>query len=163
MTATQFAVQDSWPELTCYGCGPANHHGFRLRSYEDGEALVATVHPDERFNAGLPQVLYGGYIASVIDCHAMWTAMTAASRAEGRSLGRAPRTAYVTGRLDVSYLKPTPLGVPIHLRGWVEGDVGQKMRIRVELGPEGDVTATGSVLAVQYDLSRDPFARPARP
>ncbi|WP_336360561.1 PaaI family thioesterase [Haladaptatus sp. ZSTT2] len=162
MTAIQLAVQDSWPELTCYGCGPANHHGFQLKSYEDGEALVATVHPDTQYNAGFAQVLYGGYIASVIDCHAMWTAMTAAYRAEGRPLGSQPRIVCVTGRLDVSYLRPTPIG-PIHLRGWVEGDVGPKMRVRVELGPEGEVTATGSVLAVQYDLSRDPLARPAHP
>jgi acyl-coenzyme A thioesterase PaaI-like protein len=163
MTTTPFAVQDSWPELTCYGCGPANHHGFQLKSYEDGEALVATVHPDMEYNAGLPQVLYGGYIASVIDCHAMWTAMWSISRATGRPLDSHPRIACVTGRLDVTYLKPTPLGVPIHLCGWVEGDVGPKIQVQVELGPEGEVTAIGSVVAVQYDLSHDPRTRPAHP
>ena len=150
---TNDPVQASWPELTCYGCGPANEAGLHLESYLDeaGESLVATVHPDEVFNSGAPNVMYGGHVASLLDCHSVWTAITFAYRSEGRSLGSPPRIAYVTGRLSVDYRKPTPLDRPIHLEAWVEGDVGRKTTVRSELGPEGVTTATGEVVAVRVD------------
>lgn len=148
-------VQLSWPDLTCYGCGPANADGLHLESYlgEEGETLVATVRPDETFNSGTPNVMYGGHIASLVDCHSVWTAITFAYRTEGRPLGSEPRIAYVTGRLNVDYHKPTPLDQPIHLRGWIEGEVARKTTVRSELGPEGTTTATGEVVAVRVDPS----------
>ncbi|WP_157972754.1 MULTISPECIES: PaaI family thioesterase [Haloprofundus] len=150
-TAADIPVQSSWPELTCYGCGPANPHGHHLHSYlsDDGESLVATVDPDARYNAGAPNVMYGGYVASLLDCHSIWTAMTFAAQAEGIPLDSDPHVAYVTAELRVEYRRPTPLDRPIRLRAWVDGDVGRRMRIRSELGPEGEVTATGTVVAVR--------------
>ena len=148
-------VQTSWPDLTCFGCGPANVDGLHLESYvgEGGETLVATVNPDETFNSGTPNVMYGGHIASLIDCHSVWTAITFAYRAEGRPLGSAPRIAYVTGRLNVDFQRPTPLDRPVHLRAWVDGDVARKTTVRSELGPEGTTTASGEVVAVRIDPS----------
>lgn len=144
-------VQASWPDLTCYGCGPANEVGLQLKSYlgADGETLVATVHPEEMFNSGAPNVMYGGHIASLIDCHSIWTAITFAYRAENRELGSSPRIAYVTGELCVEYLEPTPLDRSIDLTARVDGDPGKRTRVESELGPEGEVTATGEVLAVR--------------
>ena len=146
-------VQHSWPDLTCYGCGPANERGLHLESYrsDDGERLVATVHPDEMFNAGAPNVMYGGHIASLVDCHSIWTAITFAYRAAERPLGSGPRIGYVTGELDVTYRRPTPLDEPIRLAARVEGEVGTRTTVRSELGPEGETTATGEVLAVRLD------------
>jgi hypothetical protein len=144
-------VQHSWPELTCYGCGPANDAGLHLESYlsEDGEALVATVDPDAVFNSGAPNVMYGGHVASLLDCHAIWTAITFAYRAEGRPLGSDPQISYVTGSLSVDYHAPTPLDEPVHLRAWPEGEVGRKTTVRAELGTGGDPTATAELLAVR--------------
>lgn len=149
--ADETPVQDSWPDLTCYGCGPANPHGHHLHSYvsDDGESLVAVVDPDSRYNAGVPNVMYGGYIASLLDCHSMWTAMTFAARAEDAPLDSDPHIAYVTAELRIEYRRPTPLDRSVHLRAWVDGDTGRRMRIRSELGPEGEVTATGDVVAVR--------------
>lgn len=146
-------VQHSWPDLTCYGCGPANEAGLHLESYlsADGERLVATVHPDELFNAGAPNVMYGGHIASLVDCHSIWTAITFAYRAEDRPLGSVPRIGYVTGELDVTYGRPTPLDRPVHLAAWVDGDVGRRTTVRCELGPDEETTVTAEVLAVRLD------------
>ena len=146
-------VQDSWPDLTCYGCGPANEAGLQLKSYvgDDGETLVATVVPDEVFNSGAPNVMYGGHVASLVDCHSIWTAITFAYAAEGRSLGSAPRIAYVTADLHVRYRAPTPMDRPIRLVARVDGDVGRRTTVRTELGPDGETTATAEVLAVRVD------------
>ncbi len=77
------------------------------------------------------------------------TAMAFGYRAENRETGSLPVIACVTGQLLVNYLKPTPLEVPVHLKAWVDGDVGRKTRVLCELGPEGDITATGEVIAVK--------------
>lgn len=103
-------VQHSWPELTCFGRGQPNPGGIRLESYldADGETLVASVDPDERFTSGAPNVAYGGFVASPVDCHSIWTAMTFAHRAEDRLLDSEPRVTFVTGRSSVEYHEPTP-------------------------------------------------------
>lgn len=150
-------VQHSWPDLTCFGCGPANEDGVHLESYlgPDDETLVATVDPEDRFTSGAPNVMYGGHVASLVDCHSVWTAITFAYLAADRPLGSDPRIEYVTGRLSVDYRAPTPLDEPIHLTARPEGDVGRKATIRTELGPEGETTATGEVVAVRVAPSED--------
>jgi len=88
-------------------------------------------------------------VASLIDCHSIWTAMAFAWRAEDKVLEGLPGIACVTGKLTVNYLKPTPLDQPVHLKAWVEGEIGRKIRVLCELGPAGEITATGDLLAVQ--------------
>lgn len=149
-------VQHSWPDLTCFGCGPANEEGFQIESYlgPDGETLVAAVDPDTRFTSGAPNVAWGGYVASLVDCHSVWTAITFAHRVENRPLGSEPRIEYVTGSLSVEYRAPTPLDEPIRLRAWVAGDIGRKATVRSEVGPEGETTAEGEVVAVRVDAGK---------
>ncbi|WP_121743219.1 PaaI family thioesterase [Natronorubrum halophilum] len=147
------AVQDlAWPEGTCHGCGPANSDGLQLKSYLSvtGDQLVATFGPDAIFNSGVPNIMYGGLVASLIDCQAMWTAIVSAHLAEDRPLTD-DLILYVTGELNVGYRKPTPLDQPIHLRSWVEGKPGRKTRVTCELGPDDTVTAVGDILAVRVD------------
>jgi acyl-CoA thioesterase FadM len=97
--------------------------------------------------------MYGGHIASLVDCHSIWTAITFAYAAEGRSLGSAPRIAYVTADLHVTYRAPTPMDRPIRLVARIDGEVGRRTTVRTELGPaDGDEpTATAEVLAVRVD------------
>jgi len=148
-------LQRALPQLTCFGCGPANDHGLHLESRwsEDGRFVVATWQPSPEYNAGLPNTMYGGTIASLIDCHSMWTAMAFAYRAAGRPIASMPLLAFVTGQLTVKFLAPTPLDRPIELQARVEGEVGRKTRVLCELGPAGAVTATGDTVAValQWD------------
>lgn len=147
------AVQDlAWPEGTCYGCGPANDDGFQLKSYlsEGGDRLEATFEPDATYNSGAPNVMYGGLVASLIDCQSMWTAITFAHLAAERPLTD-DLLMYVTAELEVDYRDPTPLDQPIHLESWVEGEPDRKTRVSCELGPDEEVTAVGDVLAVRVD------------
>ncbi|WP_435158413.1 PaaI family thioesterase [Haladaptatus sp. DFWS20] len=149
----QEAVQDSaWPEGTCYGCGPANDNRLQLKSYlsEEGDRLVATFEPDDIFNSGAPNSMYGGLVASLIDCQAMWTAIVFTHLAEDRPLTD-NLIQFVTSELHVDYLKPTPLDQPIHLQSWVKDERGRKTRISCEIGPEGKVTAVGNVLGIRSD------------
>jgi hypothetical protein len=149
--ANKMALQDIWPEGSCYGCGPANQHGFRLKSFwsDDEKFLVAAFQPQPQYNAGFPNVMYGGLVASLIDCHSIWTAIGFTYRTEGRDHGAPPSVSYVTGQMTVKYLKPTPLDQTIHLKAWVEGDIGRKTQVLCELGTAEEVTATGEVIAVR--------------
>ena len=148
------ALQDlCLPEGTCYGCGSANPDGLHIKSYwsGDGQYVVATFEPQAKFSSGFKDALYGGLIASLIDCHSNWTAMAFGYKAEGREPGTLPLIVSVTGSLGVKYLKPTPLDQTLHLRAWVEGEVGRKTRVLCELGTETLVTAAGDSVFVRVD------------
>ena len=152
------ALQDVWPEATCYGCGPGNPQGLHIKSYwaPDGETVLCRFRPDVYYNAGFPNVLYGGLIASLIDCHAIWTAIASAYRDAGRPHGSLPAISYVTGALTVRYLAPTPLDQELILRARVTEVQGRKAQVTCTLGTGAQITAEGSVLAVRIadDKSR---------
>lgn len=145
-------VQASWPDLPCFGCGPANEEGLQLESYQqpDDRALAVTVEPPERFRV-MPGIVYGGYLASVIDCNSMWTAMTYASPPDARPPESRPAEAYVTAQLGVEYHELSPMGVPLHVTSWVDGDIGRSVDIKTEVVANGTVTVTGDVTAVRMD------------
>jgi len=150
------ALQDVWPEATCYGCGPANQDGLRIKSFwsKDGRFVEAVFHPQPKYNAGFNNVMYGGLVASLIDCHSVWTAIAFIYRAENRPHGSEPVVTCVTGSLLVKYLKPTPLDGPVYLRAWIDGTVGRKTKVICELGTGREVTATGEVLAVRVPTDK---------
>jgi acyl-coenzyme A thioesterase PaaI-like protein len=97
----------------------------------------------------LPGFVYGGLIASLIDCHGTGTAAGAAYRAAGREMGTAPELRYVTASLHVDFLRPTPMGGALELRGRVHEIKGRKVVVDVELLARGEVCARGRVVAVQ--------------
>jgi len=101
------AFQDYYAENTshCYGCGRLNEHGLQLKSYWDGDESVATFTP-KPYHIAIPGYVYGGLLASLIDCHGTGTAAAAAYKAAGRSMDSMPAFRYVTGSLHVDYLKP---------------------------------------------------------
>ena len=152
----QTPLQDVWMDGSCYGCGPDNAHGLHIKSYwsDDEQFVIASFEPEAKFNAGFPNVMYGGLVASLMDCHSIWTAIAFAYRAENRPHGSEPNISYVTGQLCVKYLKPTPLDRTIHLKAWVEGKIGKKVQILCELGTDGEVTATGDTIAVRISLDK---------
>ena len=147
----RFIFQNIWPSSTCFGCGVANPEGLQIQSTwsEDERFVIARYRPNPKYNAGLENVMYGGTVASLIDCHSVWTAIAFAYRAEGVAMQPPLRIGYMTGELKVKYVKPTPLDQVLHLKAWVDGEVGRKTRVLCELGPEGGVTALGDVLCVR--------------
>ena len=118
----QQAIQDFYAaELShCYGCGRLNADGLQLKSYWDGEETVAIFHP-QPYHTAIPGYVYGGLLASIIDCHGTGTAAAAAYRAEQRDLGTEPPIRFLTASLHVDYRRPTPLGVPLQLHGQSRG------------------------------------------
>jgi acyl-coenzyme A thioesterase PaaI-like protein len=123
------ALQDIWPSGTCFGCGPANPHGLHIKSYwsADGSEITCTFTPKPEYNAGFDNVMYGGMIACLCDCHSIWTAIANLYKREGREYGSSPIISCVTGNLNVTYLAPTPLDKPVVLRARVE-EISASMR-----------------------------------
>lgn len=144
------AIQDYYPDelALCYGCGRLNEHGHQLKSYWDGDETVAHFTP-EPFHIAIPGYVYGGLIASLIDCHGTGTAAAAAYRQESREMNSDPPLRFVTASLHVDYLKPTPLGVSLEIRGKVIEIKGRKVIVEATVSAEGTVCAKGQVIAVQ--------------
>lgn len=149
MTA-QTAFQDYYPtQLSyCYGCGRLNEHGLQIKSRWEGEETVCVFTP-RPYHIAIPGFVYGGLIASLIDCHGTGTAAAAAYRAEGRAMDSEPPLRFVTASLKVDYHRPTPLGPPLELRGRAVEIKGRKVVVAVTLSAEGQMRARGEVVAVQ--------------
>lgn len=154
------AVQDFYPDdfSHCYGCGRLNAHGLQLKTRWDGEETIARFVPAPEHMA-LPGYVYGGLIASLIDCHAMGTAAAATLRAEGRDVGDAPSPRFVTAALQVEYLKPTPLGPELEIRARVRERTARKVVVESTVSAGGVITARGEAVAVPLPAA---MAQPGR-
>lgn len=144
------AFQDYYPdELShCFGCGRLNSHGHQLKSYWDGDETVAVFEP-EPYHMAIPGYVYGGLIASIIDCHGTGSAAAAAYRDAAREMDSDPPFRFVTASLSVDYLRPTPLGVPLVVRGQIKELSGRKVVVSATVAAEGEICARGEVVAVQ--------------
>jgi len=144
------AFQDYYPdELSyCYGCGRLNEEGLKLKSSWDGEETVAIFNP-RPYHIAIPGYVYGGLIASIIDCHGTGTAAAAAYLAEGREMGTEPPVRFVTASLHVEYMRPTPLGVPLEVRGKIKEIKGRKVVVSATVSAAGEICARGEVVAVK--------------
>ena len=144
------AIQDLYPDdfAHCFGCGRHNTAGHRLKSRVEGDETVARFTPHEG-QIAVPGFVYGGLIASLIDCHAMATAAAAAELAAGRTIGEAPAPRFVTASLRVDYLAPTPFGPELELRSRVRERSERKAVVEVTLAAEGRITARGEAVAVR--------------
>jgi acyl-coenzyme A thioesterase PaaI-like protein len=149
MTPTK-AFQDYYPDdlSHCYGCGRLNAHGYRIKSHWDGAESVCRFTPQPHHTA-LPGFVYGGLIASLIDCHGTGTAAAAKCRDEGRPMDTSPPIRFVTASLHVDFLAPTPIDGVLELRGTVKEIKGRKVVVAVALSAAGAVCARGEVVAVQ--------------
>jgi len=147
---TEKAFQDYYPDHLshCYGCGRLNEHGLHIKSYWDGEESVCTFYP-KPYHIAVPGYVYGGLIASLIDCHCTGTAAAAMYRQKGRAMDTEPQLRFVTASLHVEYLHPTPLGVPLEVRASVREIKGRKVVVAAKLWANGEVCARGEVVAVQ--------------
>ncbi len=146
----QKAFQDYYPDDSshCYGCGRLNHDGLQIKSVWDGEDSIALFTP-EPFHTASPGYVYGGLIASLIDCHGTGTASAAAHRAQGRPMGSLPVMRFVTASLKVDYLKPTPIKCELQLKGRVKELKEKKAIITVKVIADGVLCAKGEVVAVK--------------
>jgi acyl-coenzyme A thioesterase PaaI-like protein len=110
-------LQDLYPDdyAHCHGCGRLNTHGLHVKSaWHDGEATSRFLPLPHHLS--MPGFVYGGLLASVIDCHAMAAAAGASMVKAGEEPGRDATHRFVTASLLVEFLKPTPMGVELLLR-----------------------------------------------
>jgi len=150
MSTNQPAFQDLYCEdcAHCYGCGRLNPDGLQIKTFWEGEESVTRYTP-RPYHIAIPGFVYGGLLASLLDCHSTGTAAAAAARVQGRSIDSEPPLRYVTASLKVDYLKPTPMGVPLEIRGRAKELKGRKVVVESTLFANGVATVKSEVVAVQ--------------
>ncbi len=144
------AFQDFYSEQSshCYGCGRLNELGLQIKSYWDGDETVCFFQP-RPYHTAIPGYVYGGLIASLIDCHSTGSAAAAAFRAAGRSMDTLPAFRFLTASLHVDYLRPTPIDTFLEVRSSIKEIKGRKIVVSSMLFARGDLCAKGEVVAVQ--------------
>lgn len=146
------AIQDCYPPefAHCFGCGPNNPFGHHLKSYLVGNETIARFTPDSKYCGGVPDHVYGGMIASLLDCHGTASAAAFAYQKEGRETKDSlPPIRFVTASLKVDFKRPTPLGVELVVNGMLRSLEGRKAWIDLVLTTGGQICAVGEMLAIR--------------
>ncbi|MEE2747026.1 MAG: hotdog fold domain-containing protein [Candidatus Thermoplasmatota archaeon] len=131
------------PNSICFGCGPANLEGLRIRSFPIENGLEMKFQPSDEHQA-FPGIINGGIIGTLLDCHGNWTAAMAIMA----NLGHDQPPCTVTARYSVKLRRPTPHGVPLHITSQVESLEGNRAEISMSLTADGEVCAQGDGLFV---------------
>ena len=147
------AIQDRMPRNHCYGCGADNPDGLQIKSYRVGDEYVCTYTPRPEQCAGPLQYLYGGTIASLIDCHSVGSSVANYYRLEGREVGEGEEIWCVTGQLKVNYLEPTPIDREVTLRAVIEECGERKTIVKCRVYSGDTLTTAAKVIAVRVPLS----------
>jgi acyl-coenzyme A thioesterase PaaI-like protein len=145
------AFQDYYPDdyAHCFGCGRLNEKGLKIKSYWDGNESVCRFLPNDYYTGGMKTILYGGIIASLIDCHGAGTAAAAKARELDIQVKPANMPRFVTASLKVDYLAPTPVGVDLELRSIVKEIQGRKVVVNVTVSSGETLCAKGEGLYIQ--------------
>lgn len=147
----QISFQERLQGNRCFGCGYWNEKGLRTESYWTSESESECVYEPRPYQAAMPpDVMNGGIVAALMDCHCVCTAIADAYRRAGREIGEGDPLWYATGSLQVSYRKPTPIDGPVTVRARILRVDGKKTWLETSVtSHEGIVTADGEVLAIQ--------------
>ncbi len=141
------SLQDTYaPDNRCFGCGPANEKGLRIKSFPEGDEVVCEWTPEE-YHQAFPGVLNGGICGALLDCHSNWTA---AHHLMKKSAATSPPCT-VTAEFHVKLRKPTPMDGPLRLRARVVESEGDRATVEASIEANGAVTATcrGTFVAVR--------------
>jgi acyl-coenzyme A thioesterase PaaI-like protein len=132
------SLQDRYaPDNRCFGCGPANEKGLRLKSYVEGEGVVASFRPEPHHEA-YSGMLNGGIIGALLDCHSNWAATHYLMKRSGSPTP--PCT--VTADFHVRFRRPTPTSAPVVLHAHVVEGGADRATVEATLEAGGQVTAT---------------------
>jgi acyl-coenzyme A thioesterase PaaI-like protein len=141
------SVQDTYaPSNCCFGCGPANDKGLRIKSREEGNELVAEWRPEPHHQA-FDGIVNGGILGALLDCHSNWTAAMHLMKKAGADTP--PCT--VTADFHVTLKRPTPMDVLLKLRAHVVESSDDRATVDATIEANGKVTATcrGTFVAVK--------------
>lgn len=144
--------QDYFPGNLCFGCGPANKKGLHIKSrwYKESEGeTMCGWRPSPHHSAGIREVMHGGIVGSLIDCHSIWTAIANDYRITKRTFGSLPVIWYVTRHIEVDLIKPTPMDTMVYVWGKVVEASGKKRIVEARLFAHQEERARGMVVAIQ--------------
>ena len=132
------SIQETYaPNLACFGCGPANPKGLHVRSFADGEEVIAEWNPSVEYEA-YQGMLSGGIIGTLLDCHCNWTAAWHLMVKTGAE--KPPCT--VTAEYTIKLLRPTPTDGPLRLVARVTESTDTRAVVEGELIGHDKVCAT---------------------
>lgn len=151
---TRIAFQDLYaePYTHCYGCGRDNPHGHQLKSYWDVPFVQTIAHicPASHYTGGVPDHLYGGLIASLLDCHGTASAAAFKSHAAGIAFDSSEALIrFVTGSLNIQFIRPVPVNTELVLTGRLLKIEGRKIQIVLSLSANQIECAKAEMLAIQ--------------
>ena len=146
---SDIAIQDTYTDdfAVCYGCGKNNDAGLKLKTFSDGDVTRTSFTPSG-VHRGAADFAYGGIVASVIDCHSTGSAALFWMAANDQQVGTHPTARFVTARLEVDYVAPTPMG-EFDLVGEAAEIGTRKVIVTTELRVDGVVTARGRAVLVK--------------
>jgi acyl-coenzyme A thioesterase PaaI-like protein len=121
-------------------------------SFWAGDEVICAwrAHPE---HLGHPGILYGGVIASVVDCHCIWTAVAYAHRRAGEEIGSSSEHKFVTAAMSLQYRKPVRIEDPIELRARVVDIGDRKAVVRCSVHAAKALVAEAEVVAVRMRTS----------
>lgn len=138
------SLQDQFaPNLTCFGCGPKNELGLRIKSFVKGEKVVASFTPSAHHQA-YEGMINGGIIGALLDCHMNWTAAWHLMNLNRMDIPPCS----VTAKYGVTFLAPTPADQALQLVAWIVDSSPRKAVIKATLGFDDNVTAEGEGIFV---------------
>jgi len=143
------------PEGRCFGCGPKNQDGLRIRSYDAGDGTVVTTWQPRPEHEAFEGFVNGGILGTLIDCHSNWTAINALLTKSGAS--EAPST--VTAEYSVQFLKPTPSDQPLRLIGRVVDARNDRVTVETTVNVDEQVTARGRATFVVVGPGHPAYGR----
>jgi acyl-coenzyme A thioesterase PaaI-like protein len=154
MKTAQIAFQDLYDEAFthCYGCGRNHATGHQLKSYwhADLPETIAHIRPEPHYTGGVPDHLYGGLIASLLDCHGTATAAAFKARSSGMLFdGTSTLSRCVTANLNIQFIQPVPVHVELTLKGSLICIEDRKVKVALCLAAQDKVLATAEMLAIQ--------------
>lgn len=151
---TMPSLQEQYAQKSiCFGCGPANSKGLRIRSFfagdADGRERWKAEWMPEKHHEAFPGVLNGGIIGALLDCHSNWSASHHLMRK--RQLAEPPCS--VTADFAVKLLRPTPTDAPVTLESEILESTEDRAKVKCVLIARGKVCATceGTFVAVKPD------------
>jgi acyl-coenzyme A thioesterase PaaI-like protein len=148
------AFQDLIPHNHCFGCGPDNPQGLRIKSSWSGDHLsVARFTPERYHCAGPTHFVNGGILATVIDCHCVCTAAAAAYLDHGRAIGSEPHLHYATANLELKYLRPTPIDAELAITAKIVDRTDRTYVLSCDLRAGGKTTVEAKLTAIQVPES----------
>jgi len=154
--AEKVSLQERFaPGTRCFGCGPANERGLRIRSFEQDDGTVVAVWQPRPEHEAFDGFVNGGIIGTLLDCHSNWTAMAALMRVSGTD----ERPSTVTSELSVRFRRPTPSGSPLRVIGRVVELSADRATVESSIEAGGVTTAIGRATFVAVPEGHPAYGR----